>query len=141
MSIWLTCLFGIGLFGIIGFYNKKNIEKFVKSKVRNYALTIIGNEILENNETNFNVINDNFAIVDFSLNGNKSKVIIPYNKNLIKKSIGYRVLLVNNDEKLDITQKPGVKYPYTASEMGGSHFELNKHGNIITLNQDQLPFQ
>lgn len=132
MSNWI--ILGATL-GLITCYYTDVLGK-IKKKIRNYVINDVINHT-QNTQSAYK-IRDNNQVISVEYDG--TFVHIPFKRELVRKMIGYQVHLITENGKEEVTQKPGIPYFFKADEMGGLHYELTKHGNIIKLNPDQLPF-
>lgn len=55
----------------------------------------------------------------YERNGVKYRLTVPFARSIISEMMGKRVYLVTNNEKIEITQQPGVPYLVTAQDIAG----------------------
>ena len=139
----LAGIFGGGYY--MYYYGINNIKGYMIESAIEYLKN-------KNNSNRDNVSFKQFgksqsAIVMFEYGGKQSKVHIPYNRRKMVSMMRKKVFLIRptkdtdeEDEKIEITHKPGVPYLLSAREMGGNKIIVKKDNDIIqTYDVDDTP--
>ena len=112
-------LAGVG--GLVGTYYGYYV---IKNIFVGYVMSKVNEELnkrmeQEEEESSFKPMHTNSAILKINNGGKSHSVYVPYNR---KKSIAMmrkRVFLIKGEEKIEITQKPGIPYIICAKDLGG----------------------
>lgn len=118
------------------------ISQYVKSDSEN-VVKLISQYFKPNSETKseFKINSNNTsATITFEYYGKSYQIHVPYDKNLIRKMTGSKVILIDESgNKIDITQKPGIPYLVTPKQLGGTSIHIEKGENIKEINSDDIP--
>ena len=81
------------------------------------------------------------AQVKFDHLGKTHSIFIPYDRKISTSMLRKKVYLIKDDDKIDISQKPGIPYTVCAKDLGGTSIVVeNLTGEIIhTYPEDQIP--
>ena len=71
------------------------------------------------------------AMVLFDHCGKQYKICVAYDMKKRVSMLSKKVFLIEDGEKIDITQKPGIPYSLSANEMGGERIIVEKSNKII----------
>lgn len=123
--------------GIIGcfflykgyYYSKRKIEEYILKRVLNELNIRMKQE--EDNE-HFKPIHSNSAVIKVNSGGKSHSVYVPYNRKKSTAMLKNRVYLIKGDEKINISQKPGIPYIVCAEDLGGEFIIIeNLDGDVI----------
>ena len=142
MTNWVYYGFA-GIGGIVGvyygYYTVKNI--FV-----GYVMTKVNEELnkrmeKEEEESSFKPMHTNSAILKINHGGKSHSVYVPYNRKKSVAMMRKRVFLIKGEEKIEITQKPGIPYIICAKDLGGESIVIEDlEGNIVKdYKEDEIP--
>lgn len=131
---------GIICGGVIGYYGYKYAEK----KFYEYLFNKVKQELdkrLESEEGFVPMRKTTSAILKVSHGGKTHSIYVPYNRRKSSKMVKHNVYLYKGDEKIDITQKPGVPYLVSAFNLGGDMIVVeNKEGEVLhTYKEEEIP--
>lgn len=127
----LTVILGISIIKLVSFFKKH--DHFTIISVLISQLSNISSK-----GGSFK-INGNSACITYLRYGREYQVNIPYNRHLVAKMSSCKVFLIKGEEKIDITQQPGIPYLMTASMLGGDKIILEKGDTVIEYGPDQIP--
>lgn len=99
-------------------------------------------KLFHSDNTNiFKINNDGYtATITFKYYSSQYQVYVPYNKNLVRKMTGTKVILFDkNGKEIDITQKPGIPYSFSAQQLGGKYIHVQLKDDIKILKEDEIP--
>ena len=117
-----------------------------KSYVRGKAAEIVMEDAKHRQEVGFKINpGSQTATITYRQHGTNTRVHVPFDRRLVSKMAGAKVYLITEEkqqqqQRLDITSKAGVPFNFTAEQLGGSHFEVEKFGEVSVLEPDQYPF-
>jgi len=89
----------------------------------------------------FKPVHKNSAVIMVNQAGKTHSVYIPYDRKKSSSMLRKKVFLIKENEKIDISQKPGVPYLITAKQLGGQKIVVEDlTGEIIkTYTEDEVP--
>lgn len=132
---WLTLLTFTALGIAIGY---KYRQKIVTSSL---FLKFVSKVLIGDKSAEFSECDGNFAMITYKRRGRTYQVFVPYNKRKINKVTGKLVYLIKDEDKIDITQQPGVEYMLTAKDMKGKKIVIyDQEGETVELGEDVIPF-
>jgi len=127
---------GIGLLGYLGY-------KWGYNKVNEYVIDRVMKELDKRmeNEEGFKPMRTNSAMIKVSHGGKSHSIYVPYNRRKTTKMLRTKVFLLKGEEKIDITQKPGIPYLVSAKDLGGEMIIVeDKGGNVLyTFKDEEIP--
>lgn len=82
-----------------------------------------------------------FAIITYTRRGRSYNVYLPYHRRRAAHDGNFKVYLLREDKRVDITQQPGIPYFVTAEELGGTGYELydQTSGDLLASRGPQEP--
>lgn len=114
--------------------------KYAKRKFYSYVMDKVSEELdrrMENEEGFTPMRKTTSAILKVNHCGKSHSIYVPYNRRNTTKMLRHNVFLLKGDEKIDITQKPGVSYVVSAADLGGEMIVVeNKEGEVIHAYKD-----
>jgi hypothetical protein len=118
-------------------YGKEKFYKYIMEKVREEL-----DDRMKNEEEMFRPFHKNSsAILNISQGGKTHSVYLPYDRRKSTSMLRKKVYLLKGNEKIDISQKPGIPYVVSASMLGGEFIIIeDPEGNIIKqYSKDEIP--
>ena len=81
------------------------------------------------------------AVIKVKHGGKTNSIYVPYDRRKSTYMLGKKVFLIKDEEKIDISQKPGIPYLICASELGGENIIVEDlSGNFIkSYLKDEIP--
>lgn len=141
--VWLGSI-GLIAVGLYTFNLHQKIYEKITDKLKKELMKTVMRECQRqaNDEKNFEISdNQQSCIVTFQNSGKLEKIILPYDKSLIRKTIGCQVWLVKPDNiRVNITHKQGIPYLIKAQQLDGLYFEIVKGDTITKCDPDSYPF-
>ena len=131
--------------GICTYYGYYYGYYYLKNKLTTYVLTQVQdklNEMQEKEDVSFHPSEKSkSAIVLFMDGGKQHKLTVPYDRSRGRSMARKNVYLVlDNDNKKDITHKQGVPYLLSAKQMGGHKIVVEKDNKVIReYSEDEIP--
>ena len=132
----------IGILGIAGYYG----YVYGKNKFYKYVMGKVNEELdrrmeIDKNEELFKPVHKNSAVIMVNQAGKTHSVYVPYDRKKSTSMIRKKVYLIKDEEKLDISQKPGVPYLINAGQLGGTEIIVeDMSGDIIKrYSKDEIP--
>ncbi len=112
-----------------------HIYKFTKNKFYKYIFEQVNKELdqrMEKEEGFTPMRKTTSAMLKINHGGKSHSIYIPYDRKKSIKMMKCKVFLYKDVEKIDITQKPGVPYLVSASDLGGEKIVVeNKEGKEL----------
>jgi len=129
-----------GILGLIGYYG----YDYGKNKFYKYVMGKVNEELdrrMEKEEELFKPVHKNSAVIMVNQAGKTHSVYVPYDRRKSTSMLRKKVFLIKEDEKIDISQKPGVPYLITAKQLGGSEIIVeNLEGEVVKrYSEDEVP--
>lgn len=120
------------------YYGKYKLQEYVLEKVMEELNNRMKNE--EEKES-FKPIHTNSAVVKINTGGKDHSVYLPYNRKRSIPMLKSKVYLMKGEEKIEISQKPGIPYLICAADMGGESIIVeNLDSEIIhTFSCNEIP--
>ena len=133
-------LTGISLLGYLSY----NTYIFSKRKLKEYVLDQVFKEMDERmrNIKGFEPIkNSQVAKITFIHAGKENIVYVPYDRKSVVKNSKLNYFVFKNNEKININQKPGVRYVISAKDLGGDYISIeNRIGEeICRYEKNEIP--
>ena len=125
----IICVYGY-------YYGKRKLYDHIIEKVNEK----LDNDI--NNENMFKPLHKNSsAVIEVKHNGKTHSVYIPYDRRKSVSMLRKRVFLLKDDQKEDMTQKPGVPYLVSAKDLGGDSIIVEDlSGEFLkSYTEDEIP--
>ena len=134
----------LGILGIAGYCGYKYAYKYGKDQFYKYVMSKVNEELdrrMETEEQLFKPVHSNSAVIIVNQAGKKHSVYVPYDRKKSSSMLRKKVFLIKGDEKIDISQKPGIPYLITAKQLGGSSIVVEDlSGDVIKVyNEDEIP--
>jgi hypothetical protein len=125
---------------------------YVKNKVKSYMASYVLEEVKKACDQTQNEEGITFeslepckaAVIHYRYGGQQYKMLVPYDKSKARQMARKEVILIkqdNNDLRyINITQKQGIPYLLSASQMGGIKIKVTKDDEEIkTYGPDEIP--
>ena len=132
----------LGISGVIVYYS----YDYGKKKFYKYVMEKVNEELDRRMETDkeqelFKPVHNNSAVIIVNQAGKTHSVYVPYDRKKSSSMLRKKVYLIKENEKIDISQKPGVPYLITAKQLGGSEIIVEDlSGEIIKrYTEDEVP--
>lgn len=126
--------FGIVILSTFASYKTYN---YAKKYLQEYILKRVMEELdrrlkEEEDQEHFKPIHKNSVVVKVKHAGNTHPVFLPYNRRKSTAMLRKKVFLIKEDQKIDISQKPGIPYLVSAEDLGGEKIIVeNLDGEIV----------
>ena len=130
--------------GFVSIYSSYKGYFYMKEKLYNHIIEKV-NEKLKNDiedEDLFKPLHKNSsAVINVKHNGKTHPVYIPYDRRKSVSMLRKRVFLLKDDQKEDMTQKPGVPYLVSAKDLGGDSIIVEDlSGEFLkSYTEDEIP--
>ena len=138
----LTNLTGVALFGLLSYksytFGKKYLYEYILKRVKEE----LDRRLKEEEEQEFfKPIHQNSAVIKVQHAGASHSVYIPYNRRKSSAMLRKKVYLIKGEEKIDISQKPGIPYLVNAQQLGGESIQVEDlEGNVVhTFLENEVP--
>lgn len=137
--VYVTISFGIVVGGYYGYeYGKRRFAQYVMGRVSEEL-----NKRMEKEEEQelFKPVHKNSAVIKVTQGGKTHSVYVPYDRRKSTAMLRKKVYLIKDNEKVELSQKPGVPFMVTPSQLGGQAiiFE-DMEGNVLkTFTEDEIP--
>ena len=132
----------LGVLGCVGYYG----YSYGKNYFYKYVMRKVNEELdrrmeVDKEEELFKPMHKNSAVIMVNQAGKKHSVYVPYDRKKSSSMLRKKVFLIKENEKIDISQKPGVPYLINAKQLGGQKIIVEDlTGEIIkTYNEDEVP--
>ena len=118
------------------YYGKKELYRYVMKKVNEEL-----DNRMENEEELFKPMHKNSALIKVTHAGKSHSIYVPYDRRKSTTMLTKKVYLIKNEEKIDISQKPGIPYLVSASQLGGTSIIIEDlYGEIVkTYSENEVP--
>lgn len=115
----------------------KSLTPYLVSYIVSYTIKSSCNSKTERTFT----VNGKHAIIKFMYFGSQCKIYVPYDRKLVSKMSSSKIYLEKeNGEKITLSQKPGIPFLVTPSQLGGNKITIHKNsGEVFTFIEDQIP--
>lgn len=132
-SYWFGSVLGLGALGYFGY-------KYSREKMNDYIMGKVMRELdkrLENEEGFTPMKKTSSAMIKINHGGKSHSIYVPYNRRKSTKMLQTRVFLLKGEEKIPISQKPGIPYLVSAKDLGGDIILIeDRDGNVLKVYKD-----
>lgn len=141
----MNYIFPIGIIGITaaGLFYSKNIYAYIMRKINEEIMKKVNKELNNrlSNENSFKPNKTKSAVISLTHMGKTHSIYLPYDRNKSTSMLTKKVFLIKENEKIDITQKPGIPYLVSAEQLGGESIVVeNRDGDVLyTYEKDKIP--
>jgi hypothetical protein len=102
-------------------YNGLNMLSSVQNGKSKISLSSLMNQV----DSTFTICEgQKAASIKYSRFGTEYVLFVPYERKLAIKTGAHKAFLIKGQEKIDITQQPGIPYLVTPNELGGECIEI-----------------
>ena len=127
-----------GWMGYMGYrYAERRLYEYVMSRVKDE----LDKRMKKEDEEEMFRPSDKSAVIRVSSGGKSHSIFVPYDRSKSSSMLRKKVFLIQGDEKIDITQKPGVPYLVCAEQLNGKSIVVeNLSGEVVrTFNSTEIP--
>lgn len=143
----------IGSIGV--YYGYYYVKGYVQNYVQNYVMERVMEELNKKQDQDSEIFKpmekSKSAIILYNHGGKSHNICVPYDRSKSRKMLRKEVFLVRsdsdqvnnnyeNEQRVEITHKPGVPYSLCAKDMGGTKIIVTKDGETIReYGEDEIP--
>lgn len=110
-------------------YGKRYFESYVMKKVMEELDRRLKEE---ENEEMFKPMHKNSAMLKIRHGGKSHSIYVPYDRKKSTRMLRKKVFLIRDGKRVNITQKPGIKYLVSAKDLGGELIIIEDlDGNVV----------
>lgn len=122
------------------YFGKAYLQKYISNWVME-ELTNKLNEKQENEEITFHPVErTNSALISYKHGSKDYKICVFFDDTKVRSMLRKEVFLIKDDQRINITHKPGIPYLLSAADIGGNSIIVIKDDEIIkTFNKDEIP--
>ena len=119
-------------------YGKRKMYEYIMSQVN---AELNKRMVAEEEQEFFKPMHKNSAIIKVRHAGKSHSVYVPYDRRKSSSMLSKKVYLVQGDMKIDISQKPGIPYLVSASQLGGTHIMVEDLSQVVLkiYEADEIP--
>ena len=119
-------------------YGKRKMYEYIMSQVN---AELNKRMVVEEEQEFFKPMHKNSAIIKVQHAGKSHSVYVPYDRRKSSSMLSKKVYLVQGDIKTDISQKPGIPYLVSASQLGGTHIMVEDLSSVVLkiYEADEIP--
>ena len=136
-------IYGLSLVGCLILYKG---YYYGRSKIEEYVVKRVMEELdkrmkEEEEQEHFKPVHLNSAVIKVNSGGKSHSVYVPYDRKKSTPMLRKKVYLIKGEEKIDISQKPGIPYIVSAQDLGGESIIVeNLDGQVVfKFEKDQIP--
>ena len=109
--------------------------QYGKSYLNNYIIKQVMDELNKKQEKDGVIFQPlertKSAVILYNHGGKEHKVCVPYDRSKSRAMLRKKVFLIRDDDRIEITHKPGVPYSLSAKDMGGNKIIVTKDNRTI----------
>ena len=125
IAVPIICYFGYK-------YGKKKMEMYVMARVMDEL-----NKRLDDEEGFTPMRKTTSAMLKIKDGGKVHSIYVPYDRKRRGQMVRHNVYLLKGEEKINISQKPGVKYMVSAKDLGGDMIVVeDKDSKVLHVYKD-----
>ena len=142
VALWSLAIGGGICYGYFHGYN------YAKTKIKSYMASYVLEEVQkackaqDDEGITFESLEPcKAAVIHYRYGGQQYKMVVPYDKTKARQMARKEVILIKQNENIiNITQKQGIPYLLSASDMGGIKIKVTKDDEELkTYGPDEIP--